>query len=140
MVARRILSACTIAGLLLAPSSASHSQAKNAAIKTTVCVVAAEPSKFEGKLLEITAQFESDGIERTVLIDQNCKNYGIAPLSPRHYISESALTDALHKGYPGTLDKTITGTFIGTFNSYPGKIPNRTLSLQEVRNVTVVMK
>ncbi|WP_263368460.1 hypothetical protein [Edaphobacter bradus] len=134
-----LLSYTTLSFLLVSTAPIERSNSETP-IETTVCAVSSEPSKFEGRLLEIRAQFESDGIERSVLTDKDCINFGIAPLSPKRYVGESALTKALSKGHPGTLDKTIIGTFIGKFSWHPDQIPNRTLSLQEVRNVSVVMK
>jgi len=115
-------------------------QSRADVIKTTVCAVSTEPNKFDGKLIEITAQFESDGIHSSVFTDKTCENFGIALFSSEHYVGEKALKNALSRGHPGTLDKTVDGTFVGRFHSHPNQVPSRVLVLEQARNISVVMK
>ena len=108
--------------------------------KTTVCEISANPLRFTGKTVMFSGQYESDGIERSVLTDNKCKDVGIAVSAPAHFKGEADLMKALRLGHPGTLDKTISGTFSGKFEWHPRKNPKRVLTLTEVRNVSAAMK
>jgi hypothetical protein len=109
-------------------------------IKTTVCEVSAHPTRFAGKRVTISAQLNSDGIERVTLTDKSCEDAGIAVLTPEHFAGEAAFIKALQTGHPGTLDKTISGTFTGVFRWQPEKMPKRALLLKEAQRIEVVMK
>lgn len=52
-------------------------------VDTSVCRIVANPQNFDGKVVRFTADFESDGIERSVLVDPACSNQGIAPYDPQ---------------------------------------------------------
>src|SRR5258708_27817125 len=82
-------------------------------IKTTVCEISANPTRFAGKTVVFASRFESDGMERSVLTDSDCKDFGLSVSTPEHFKGEDVLKKALSVGRPGTLDKTITGTFTG---------------------------
>jgi hypothetical protein len=109
-------------------------------MEATVCSISDDPTHFAGKNVVVSGQLESDGIERVVLTDKDCDRYGIAISTPEHFAGEESFIKAFSVGHPGTLDKTITGTFIGKFRWQPGKVPKRILVLQEARGVTVAMK
>lgn len=106
---------------------------------TSVCAIAADPVRFADRLVLVSGRYESDGIERSVLTDDKCRDKGIAVSTPASFDGEAAFTKALSSGYPGTLDKIVTGTFVGTFRWQPAEVPKRVLELREVRNLSVVM-
>lgn len=109
-------------------------------IKTTVCEISAHPERFAGKRVALFAQLNSDGIERVTLTDETCEDVGIAVVAPDHFVGEAAFIAALRTGHPGTLDKTISGAFIGIFHWQPDKIPKRILVLKEAKSIRTVMK
>ena len=111
-----------------------------APIKTTVCEISDHPLRFAGKRVTISAQLNSDGIERVTLTDKSCEDAGLAVLTPEHFAGEEAFIKALQTGHPGTLDKTIRGTFTGVFRWQPEKMPKRALLLKEAQRIEVVMK
>jgi hypothetical protein len=47
-------------------------------INTTVCEVAGDSQRFDGKKIRFFARFQSDGIERSVLTDSKCSR-GVIP-------------------------------------------------------------
>jgi hypothetical protein len=85
-------------------------------MKTTVCAISAHPARFAGKKVVLSAELNSDGIERVTLTDKNCEDVGIAIETSDHFIDEATFDAALSSGHPGTLDKTISGTFVGIFH------------------------
>src|SRR5258708_38901794 len=103
-------SAC---GLLFTTSVAFAQGSRETEPIPTVCSISANPGFFDGKTVSISAQFESDGVERTVLTDSNCPKVGIAIEGKARVKGEEMLLRALQMGHPGTLDKRITGTFTG---------------------------
>jgi hypothetical protein len=94
----------------------STSQIRPEPLQVTVCEVTHSPEKFMGKRIFFHALVLSDGIERTVLIDDKatCER-GISPLSMSDKAAD-ALSKALSQGRPGTIDKRILGTFVGVFS------------------------
>ena len=120
-------------------------------IETTVCDVVASPAAFNEKLITFTATFESDGIERSLLLGKTCPTKGgMLPYVLEGAPGAKAFDDALYgTGQPGTLDKTITATFTGTFH-YLAKpemcmfaskeMCRRTFSISRIHNLVVVMK
>jgi hypothetical protein len=101
-----------------------------------LCTIVDNPSKFAGLLVTLVSQYESDGIERAVLVDSSCAGRGIAITAPARFAGKDQLEDALHVGLPGTMDKVISGTFTGRFAWYPGKNPSRVLAIREVYGVS----
>ena len=51
----------------------------------TVCSVSANPEHFSGKIITVSGRLESDGIERTTLMDEGCEGTGIAISAPTHF-------------------------------------------------------
>lgn len=115
-------------------------QTSGPTITATVCAICADPKAFAGKLVTVSGEYNSDGIERAVVTDPRCHDVGIAIRTPRHFRGEAAFLKTLQQGSPGTLDKKVTGTFIGRFIWHPQDIPKRTLELDEVRDLSVTLK
>ena len=129
----RICSILLLAVAIIAPSVGSQKT------KLSVCSISAHPARFAGKIVVLSSQLNSDGIERENLTDKDCDDVGIAILAPNHFKGEAEFVKALQTGHPGTLDKTISGTFVGKFIWRPHDIPKWSLILREVRNITTVM-
>lgn len=111
--------------------------ARAQAVSTDICVLAADPQRFNNVLVTVTAQYESDGIEREGLRDPRCEESGLKLLVPQHAKGAAKLRAALRGGYPGTLDKTIIGTFTGVFQWNPQEHPPRILDVHSMREITV---
>ncbi len=117
-------------------------------IEVTVCKLMAIPQDFDGKLVRFKANFESDGIERSLLLDETCQG-GILPYVPSGTPGEGAFNDAIYTGHPGTLDKTITATFTGVFHyvsnpemcNYMSKeMCRRSITVTRIKDLVLVMK
>lgn len=119
-------------------------------IKTSVCEVASNPAVYNGKLVTLRAQFESDGIERSVIVDENCPQLGILPYDAADNIpGAKSLDEALATGHPSTLTKTISATFTGEFHYSPKpemcmfvskELCRRSIKLFEIRDLVLTMK
>jgi hypothetical protein len=100
------------------------SKSLSQALKVTVCEVTQSPEKFLGKRISFHAEVMSDGIERTVLVDDiaSCGR-GMTPVSidgnARSEKASAELTNAISRGHPGTIDKSIRGDFVGLFSLVP---------------------
>jgi hypothetical protein len=119
-------------------------------VATTICEIARRPEAFLGRKISFDAIVESDGIERTVLIDdrdQSCKR-GIVPLAEsknrQSVAAWKTLQDALASGNPGTLDKRITGHFAGALSlgkpedfGAPHGTKVFTLAIESIQNLRV---
>lgn len=94
---------------------------KNQVFVTSVCEITEHPDGFLGRRVSFDAIVESDGIERTVLVDtrDQCPG-GIVPLSDsksrRSIAAMGVVGQALSQGNPGTLDKKITAHFLGVLS------------------------
>jgi hypothetical protein len=127
---------------ILVLACAAPAQAPLNAIRTTVCAVVASPRTYSGKVISITGRVESDGTHGSMVVDDRCIELGIGLTAHNRYRGEETLASALGRRYPGTIDKTINAIVIGTFKWNPKEDPPRVLvlELQEVRDVSVVMK
>lgn len=83
----------------------------------------------------------SDGIERTVIVDDACGDAGVglligsgsSPKKPR--IAE--LFQAVFGGKPGTYEKHITATISGTFTHSGGPPARNVLGVEDVNQLIV---
>jgi hypothetical protein len=119
-------------------------------IAVTICELNANPTTFDGKLIIFKAEFESDGIERSLLIDKSCPDKtGPLPYVPDGSPGAKAFDDAIETGRPGTLDKTITATFTGIFhylskpemcNFISKDVCRRTITVTRIQDLVLIMK
>jgi hypothetical protein len=112
-------------------------------LHVTVCELSAQAARFDGKLVELSAIVESDGLEHTTLTDDACRDTGVAPDTPaaiRDTPGAKALQQAIFSGRPGTIDKRISVSVRGVFHWHPKRIPSRVLTLESVTNVHVDLK
>jgi hypothetical protein len=111
------------------------------AITTTVCKIVKKPDALNGKRVRFRAMAESDGIERTVLIDKGC-DLGIAPFSTEkgdHDPGVQAFERALQAQRAGTAYKKVTGIFYGRFESHVGSIPRFVLRVEHIDELKVIV-
>jgi hypothetical protein len=87
-------------------------------IEISLCQVVQNPASFDGKLVRFHAEFRTDHIERSILIDKNCsENGGILPYGAKGEIpGGKAFNDAIGVRNPPTLDETLTMTITGIFH------------------------
>jgi len=112
-------------------------------VPTTVCDVVADPKKYDDKLIVVTARVESDGLEGSWLAGDSCDGKGIVlgrVSSPREQSGIDDLETAIYSGQPGTVDKEITATFVGTFRWRPGGDPLQSLTVSRVSDVRMSRK
>ncbi len=116
----------------------------------TICELNADPTSFDGKLVVFKAEFESDGIERSLLIDKSCPDKtGPLPYVPDGSPGAKAFNDAIWIGQPGTLDKRITAKFTGIFHYIPKPemcnfmskdVCRRTITVTRIQDLVLIMK
>lgn len=104
-------------------------------IKVTLCEVGSSPGKYDNHLISVKAQYDSDGMEWEGLSDANCSNRGMALQILGKAVGKNALERALHGGYPGTVDKVVTGTFSGIFHWNPENHRPRMLEVQRIEDI-----
>jgi hypothetical protein len=112
-------------------------------ITTTVCEIVGDVQRFDGKKVRFVATFESDGIERSALVDSKC-NRGIIPFVPdqvEHHPDIEAFDRALDSGRRGTIDKHVVATFTGLFvvKPSPSSHPRFILEIERIENLAVTM-
>ena len=118
----------SLALLLTVPTWASAEKP----IKTTLCAIVSNPAKFDRKLVQFGAFYESDGIEHSILVDDAKCKWGIAPHFPDKLAGEDDLERALFMDHPGTRDKVIFATWAGVFRYHPGQIPRWVLQIHQM--------
>ena len=134
---RSSLGSCLICAVVLVAPISCLCLAKKAEVRpvaTTVCAITTHPRFYQGKLVSFEAQFQSDGIEHSILVDPWCK-HGLDPNWTKSPKGEEAFDKALYTGYRGTLDKTITATWIGRFAWHREQIPRWVLNIVEIKNL-----
>ncbi|SRR6266566_2212852 len=99
------------------PQFSGQPEQSSKAINVTVCEIVEDALRFVGKRVRLSAKFQSDGIEHSVLTDPDCGR-GIEPFVPdevEQHPDIQAFDRALDKGMRGTMDKRIAATFTGRF-------------------------
>ncbi len=115
------------------------------ALKTSICELDADPQRFNRKVVELQADYKSDGMEFWILTDPKCPlKGGILPSGQVHDAPVgNALLEALRHGCPGTRDKRVTANWTGEFHWEPKNGPGsgrvyRWLDVQKIENLQVV--
>ena len=106
----------------------------------SLCAVAAAPNKYNNRLIAISARYESDGTHVEWLSDSACTGAGLELHMQAKTKGTEKLRLALRGGYPGTLDKRITGTFVGILHWDTYDALARSLDVQSIESVTVEPK
>lgn len=111
-----------------------------AVVAASLCAVVKSPWSFDGKRVRLAAEFVSDGMHTSLLVDDRCQ-LGITPYDSDQGQKQSeldALDRALEQGMAGTSDKTITAVFIGVFAYQPKTVKEpRVLYIQRVMDLKV---
>jgi hypothetical protein len=120
---------------IIACSLPSLAGAGSRAIKATVCAICADPKTFAGRVVSISGEYESDGIEREVVTDPECHDMGIAIMTPRHFKGEAEFFEAVQRAHLWICQMKRPMNVPVTF-----LVPKRILELTEVRNFSVTMR
>jgi len=108
----RFAAACVL--LLLGCNS--DLQRTRVAKRTTICSVVESPLRYDGELIEVEGFLSSDGIEHMSLYSKACAESWILVVPESRRPRElGALKSEIANGSRGTLDKEISGTFVGIF-------------------------
>lgn len=113
-----------------------------APVELTVCQLVSNCSQFDHKRVRFKAEFLSDGLESSSLVDPPNCSQGIQPWTSKAVDRHSdikALDAALAKGYRGTIDKQVVGTFTGRYecSSATGTKGPRILHIESIEGLTV---
>lgn len=127
--------------VFLSPLS-SKSPPRPAPAEVTVCQLVSNCSQFDRKRVRFKAEFISDGLEASSLVDPATCSQGIQPWTSKAVDRHSdikALDAALAKGYRGTTDKQIVGVFTGRYecSSAAGSKASRILRIESIEGLTV---
>jgi hypothetical protein len=109
--------------------------ADNAPEKTDVCALTSDSERFSGRPVTFLGFYESDGIENTLAMDPACKGVGVGLTFVRETQGMEVLDAALRKGLPGTLDKTVTATFVGIFLWKPKQVPSSEVVVTAIQGI-----
>jgi hypothetical protein len=132
---------CVVA---LQPRTARCAAPEPSAREVAFCEVVSHPDRYDHSMVAFTASVASDGIEHTALFDPACRKRGMA-LVVRSSVERSTGYQKIwagiyRTGYIGTLDKHITAHFTGTFLYTPNKSTVRTIVVDSVSQVSVVVQ
>jgi hypothetical protein len=110
--------------------------------EVTVCQLVSNCSQFDHKRVQFKAEFLSDGLEASSLVDPSHCSQGIQPWTSQAVDRHSdikALDAALAKGHRGTIDKQIVGTFTGRYecSSATSTKAHRVLRIESIEGLTV---
>ena len=123
-------------------------------IDTSVSQITAKSESFNGKRVRVRARFESDGMDRSTLVEPQCTIFdetkhkdpkcklGIVPQDldgVEEHSDIKAFDHALEKGMRGTGDKRVIATFTGWFRCKPNcsAIGGRILEIDGISNLDV---
>ena len=108
-------------------------------LSASICELVAQPQRFNGEIVRVRAQYESDGIHLSVLVDPRCAGVGVVPQG-----HTGSAVDAERGGCKGTLGKQIIATWLGWYHWDPNKTPGtdvpRWLDVVEIENLEVKPK
>lgn len=113
-------------------------------ISVTLCEISAAPEMYDGQLIRVHARVESDGLERTVLVDPMPKcRYGGASFDVAPDVKDPAIekiSDTIFSGASfGTRNKFIRGDFVGVFHVEAGIPRFLHLEVQSVSNLKITL-
>jgi hypothetical protein len=115
----------------------SASDLKEAPASGTLCNVLRYPSKFDGKLIRVTARVESVGLEWVTLSSGDCKGVGMGVRTPKSFPGMKEMSHALIAGGVEREDKEVTGIFTGRFELSKDEPGRRILNITRVRILSV---
>jgi hypothetical protein len=133
---QRVIFALAIALVVLSCQSRHSSDPRP--VLTSICAIAADPSAFDGEIVQVNARVETDGREHMALYDIACPGSGglvVISGSAARKTSLRPLLEALPPGDVPPRDEVVTGTFVGKFAWEAKKLPSRTIELITAQDV-----
>jgi hypothetical protein len=134
----------------------SSQNARTTPTKTTITELVDHAETFNGKRVQVSAVFVTDGIERSVLLEPNCNPVDLTKVTPNHpqcnrginpWIADGvehhpdieAFDRALGEGMRSTADKHVVATFTGRFICKPSCSARggRVLEIEKIENLEV---
>lgn len=106
----------------------------------SVCDITADPHRYVGEFVSITARFEDNGIDRSTLVDPKCPASAIGVITTQEVERTpefAKLRTILREGLMGTLGKKVTGKFSGRIASSTGEWPQLTLHVVRIDDLFV---
>lgn len=109
----------------------------------SLCELVGKCTRYNQKRVRVRAEFISDGLEHSALVDAGKCSQGVQPWMSEdvdHHPDIKALDAALAKGQRGTLDKQIVATFMGKYECSSGVSTNapRILHVESVTDISVI--
>lgn len=106
---------------------------------TTVCELVSRPGQYQGALVKLSADVESDGIHGIVLVDRACPTRGLSFRSSESQASfpgSAALSQAMFdKLSSRSGEKQVAGAFVGRFEWREKEVPRWILHVSAVSGV-----
>jgi hypothetical protein len=109
-------------------------------LQTSICAIANNPAKFNGKLVTLHAEYFTDYHHGSVLLDYACERTGITPEFADKVKGGDSLDQALRVGGWMNFDKRIEANFVGRFAWRPKGRHRRILHLDSITDVEVTDK
>jgi hypothetical protein len=111
-------------------------------INTSICELVADPQRFNGRIVQVRAQYESDGLGLRTLVDPRCRGGVLPSGGVQDPLVGGSLSEALRHGCAGTRDKQITATWVGEYHWQPENTPGtrrapRWLDVQKIEGLEV---
>jgi hypothetical protein len=107
---------------------------------TTVCAVTAEPEKFDGQSVTVSAIVFSDGHHGSFLFDEACGQKGIHLYVESNATGNDQLSAALNWCHLSSRGKFISGTFTGIFHFSPADVgdpPRPTIRVNRIADLVL---
>ena len=106
-------------------------------VVTTLCEVVNHPKRFQRRLVQFPAHYESDAFEFASLADDDHCYFRIAAYIPRQLDQEVDLSRRIWIGQPGTHDKVVSATWVGVFRWHPNQVPRMTLDVRSIKDLRI---
>ena len=124
--------------VLIAPLiSCASSPVEDAAVRTSLCELVSRGQSADGEFVRVVAIFKTDGLENSILVDENCARMPTAPrFSSGSREDKKSLNEFKEALYGGRMDevwsRTIELDVSGTFRWRPNSRPNAALEMEKV--------
>ena len=105
---------------------------------TSLCAIAKQPAKFEGRSVTVRTRVLSDGTHGALIYDESCADFGLTLLVTEDAKGFKDLESALSWCLRGTLGKFIVGRFTGMIHFGPrGHLSESQISVRRIEDLTV---
>lgn len=124
--------------VLLAPLvGCASSPVEDAAVRTSLCELVSRGRSADGEFVRVVVIFKTDGLENSILVDENCARMPAAPRFPSESREDKkSLTEFKKTLYGGRMDevrsRTIELDVSGTFRWRPNSRPNSALEMEKI--------